>query len=60
MKKLSLGDLMSYWGIDSVAKNEKYGLPPITQKYIARKGILASGGDTPLDATHNLVSALRS
>lgn len=51
---------MSYWGIDSVAKNEKYGLPPITQKYIARKGILASGGDTPLDATHNLVSALRS
>lgn len=54
MKKLSIGDMMSYWGIEYVKKSKQVGV-----KYEAKKGGVVGFGDTPLKAVHSLVSFLK-
>lgn len=54
MKKLSIGDLMSYHRIEGVKKSRGTGV-----KYEAKRGDVFGLGDTPLQAVHTLVSAIK-
>lgn len=54
MKKLTIGDLMTYWGIEGVKKSTiSLG------KYEAFKGNVSAFSATPLQAVHTLVSAIK-
>lgn len=56
MKKLSIGDMMTYWGIDYVRKTAGTFL---AVKHTDTRRDSATGIST-LDAMHNLVSKLKT
>jgi hypothetical protein len=56
MKKLSIGDMMSYWGFS--IKKGTIGFA--THKYEAKKGDWVTGGRTALEAAHTMVSFLKA
>lgn len=61
MKKLSIGDMMSYWGIEYVKQSSfKKHSCRHPEKYEAKKDNVFGLGNTPLEAVHILVSALKA